>query len=207
MFQLGWNRLPSDIYLRNALCLWCDIEEVLKAEDKKEENTAKKFKMKNGYFEAFDYPNEYMCMHLAASFEQEIFRTAVRDFSANEPVDIFVFYPNPKVIELIKQRLNCTIINHNNDLPIEFDLVKIAKRNNKANKQNKIQKFLTWLEKEWDGREISINQIKKKFKISDSYWKKINRNEAIKKLKTQKKIKSRRKGRGKEQVIIWYIND
>ena len=203
MVQLGWNRISSDLYLKNTLCLWCDVEKVLSPLENKEKRSADSFEMKNGVFTKFDSPNEYMWMQLAAGFEQEIFRTAVRDFSVNKPVDIYVFYPNPKVIDLIKQRLNCSIINHNDELPIEFEHAKITERGN-SNSKYKIQKFLAWIET-WDGEEISIRKIREMFGISEAYWKVVSRNEVVSKIKGERKIQSKRKGKGKNQEMFWII--
>ena len=82
----------------------------------------------NENFKSYDDANIYMWRKMAVEFEQEVFRTCVRDFSADNAVDIYIFKPDDKVISLIWQRFKkCNMIRYNN-VPEEFQQEKILGR-------------------------------------------------------------------------------
>lgn len=205
MVQIGWNKAPSDEYLADSLSRNTNIDKLLEFREGKTERTGEHFENKNGHFLHYDNANLYMWRKMAVEFEQEVFRTCVRDFSADNKVDIYIFKPDKKVIGLISQRFkNCKIHTYN-DVPDEFDEEKILGRKTEDGKDTKIQGFIKWLRDEWDGSLISIKDVKGKFEISDKYWEKVNSNQAVKQLKSKRNVKTKREGKGKNQINYWYI--
>ncbi|MCI1693288.1 hypothetical protein [Aneurinibacillus aneurinilyticus] len=204
MVQIGWNKAPSDEYLSQCLSRNTNFEKLFEPREDKAEQTAKILENKNGYFKKYDDANIYMWRKMAVEFEQEVFRTCVRDFSADNKVDIYIFMPDEKVIGLIYQRFKKCKIKTSYEVPVEFREEKILGRQNADGKDNKIQTFIKWIRDEWDGSKISIKDIKAKFELSDKYWEKINSNTAVKNIKMNRNIKLKREGKGKNQVNYWY---
>ncbi|HHX22662.1 MAG TPA: hypothetical protein GX723_01370 [Thermoanaerobacterales bacterium] len=205
MVQIGWNKAPSDEYLAQCLSRNAVFEKLFEKQKDKFAKTAKVLENENGYFKSYDEANIYMWRKMAVEFEQEVFRTCVRDFSADNAVDIYIFKPDDKVISLIWQRFKkCNIIRYNN-VPEEFQQEKILGRHNADGTDNKIQAFIKWLRSEWDGSKISIKDIKAKFEISDKYWDKLKSNQAVKDIKLKRNIKVKREGKGSGQIYYLYI--
>lgn len=207
MVQIGWNRAPSDEYLAQCLSRNTNLDKVFEKKENHEERTAKLLENEYGKFTSYDEANVYMWRKMAVEFEQEVFRTCVRDFSADNAVEIYIFNPDRKVIGLISQRFKNCKFKSTYDVPIEFQEEKILGRNNSDGTDNKIQAFIKWLRKEWDGSEISIKEMKSKFEMSDKYWEKVRANEVVKEIKDNRKVQSRRKGKGASQVTYWYISE
>lgn len=206
MVQIGWNRAPSDEYLAQCLSRKTDFNKVFEKRENHEERTARLLENDSGIFRVYDEANIYMWRKMAVEFEQEVFRTSIRDFSADNAVDIYIFKPSKKVINLISQRFKKCKIIENNDVPIEFKQEKVLGRKNSDGNDNKIQTFIKWLKDEWDGSEISVKEIKSKFEFSESYWEKVRSQNIVKEIKTARKVKSKRKGKGTNQITYWYIS-
>lgn len=205
MVQVGWNKAPSDEYLAQCLSRKTVLEKLFEPQDDKITRTARLFENVNGRFKKYDEVNIYMWRKLAVDFEQEVFRTCVRDFFADNAVDIYIFMPDSKVISLIRQRFKkCRVIEYNS-IPEEFQQEKILGRQTPDGNDNKLQAIIKWLKYEWDGSKISVKDIKDKFQISDKYWGKINSNSVIKDIKIARKIWTKREGKGSNQIYYWYI--
>lgn len=205
MVQIGWNKAPSDEYLAQCLSRNTVFEKLFEQQEDKAARTAAIFENQFGFFKEYDEANIYMWRKMAVEFEQEVFRTCVRDFSADNAVDIYIFKPDKKVISLIRQRFKkCHVINYNN-VPEEFQQQKILGRQTPDGNDNKIQMFIKWLKDEWKGSKISIADIKVKFEISDKYWGKLNSNPVVKDIKKKRKVKTMREGKGSSQCYYWYI--
>lgn len=124
MVQIGWNRSPSDEYLAQCLSRNTTYEKLMEYREDKAKRTAKLFENKNGRFTQYDEVNIYMWRKMAVEFEQEVFRTCVRDFSADNAVDIYIFKPDGKVIDLIQQRFKKCTIKSDYHVPEEFQQEK-----------------------------------------------------------------------------------
>lgn len=205
MVQIGWNRSPSDEYLAQCLSRNTTFEKLMEYKEDKAERTAKIFENKNGRFKEYDEANIYMWRKMAVEFEQEVFRTCVRDFSADNAVDIYIFKPDGKVIDLIQQRFKKCTIKSDYHVPEEFQQEKILGRQTSDGNDNKIQAFIKWLKSEWDGTKTSLKDIKNKFEISDNYWEKLIKNPVVKDIKLKRNIKTKREGKGSNQTYYWYI--
>lgn len=205
MVQIGWNKAPSDEYLAQCLSRKTVFEKLFEQKEDKAARTAEMFENDYGIFKKYDEVNIYMWRKMAVEFEQEVFRTCVRDFSADNAVDIYIFKPDIKVISLIRQRFKKSNVKTYNNVPVEFQQQKILGRQQTDNKKNKIQVFINWLGSEWDGSKISINDIKTKFEISDKYWGKIISNQVVKDIRTKRKILTKKEGKGSNQIYYWYI--
>lgn len=204
MVQIGWNKAPSDEYL--AQCLSRNAtEKLLEQQEDKASRTAKILENENGHFIEYDEANIYMWRKMAVEFEQEVFRTCVRDFSADNAVDIYIFKPDVKVIDLIRQRFKKCTIKSDYSVPEEFQQEKILGRQTTDGNDNKIQSFIKWIKTGWDGNKVSLKEIKSKFDISDKYWDKLTSNQVVKDIKSKREIKVKREGKGSSQVYYWYI--
>lgn len=207
MVQIGWNKAPTDEYLAQCLSRKAVLDKLFEPIEDKFAKSAKLLENEYGYFQHYDEANIYMWRKLGVEFEQEVFRTCVRDFSADNAVDIYIFKPDQRVIFLIKQRFKkCRVIEHY-DIPEEFEQGKILGRQTSEGHDNKIQMFIKWLRDEWDGSKISINEIKGKFDINTKYWEKINSNKVVKDIKKKQNVKSGRKGKGSGQCYYWYSEE
>lgn len=203
MIQIGWNRLPSDEYLSQYLSTSRDFEKWMKNKENITEITSKIYNSKNGKFDDDDI-NIYTWRKMAVDFEQEVFRTSIRDFTADNPVDIYVFKPDKKMMSLVKQRFSkSTLVSYNN-IPEEFQQEKILNRNKENGSENKIQTFIRWV-LEWGGNKTSIQEIKTMLDISDENWSKINSNKVVKEIKKSREIKLKREGKGNNQIYYWII--
>ncbi|MCO5385377.1 MAG: hypothetical protein NHB14_05885 [Desulfosporosinus sp.] len=205
MVQIGWNRSPSDEYLAQCLSRNTTYEKLMEYREDKAKRTAKLFENKNGRFTQYDEVNIYMWRKMAVEFEQEVFRTCVRDFSADNAVDIYIFKPDGKVIDLIQQRFKKCTIKSDYHVPEEFQQEKILGRQTSDGNDNKIQAFIKWLKSEWDGTKSSLKDIKNRFEISDNYWEKLIKNPVVKDIKSKRNINTKREGKGSNQAYYWYI--
>lgn len=122
MVQIGWNRSPSDEYLAQCLSRNTTFEKLMEYKEDKAARTAKTFENVNGRFTQYDEVNIYSWRKMAVEFEQEVFRTCVRDFSADSAVDIYIFKPDGKVIDLIQQRFKKCKVLSNYNVPEEYRL-------------------------------------------------------------------------------------
>ncbi|MFT4413887.1 hypothetical protein ACLM5H_08515 [Fredinandcohnia humi] len=205
MIQIGWNRAPSDEYLAQCLSRKANLNKVFEKRENQEEKTASLLENDRGLFLNYDEANIYMWRKMAVEFEQEVFRTSIRDFSADNAVDIYIFKPSKKVINLISQRFRKCKFIEINGVPIEFQEQKVLGRKTPSGEDNIIQRFIKWLRDDWDGSQISINEIKSNFKISDKNWEKINSKQVIKEIKKVRNVKRKRSGKGANQVNYWII--
>lgn len=205
MVQIGWNKVPSDEYLSQCLSRNAKLEKLFEPQEDKAKRTAEIMENENGCFTKYDEVNIYMWRKMAVEFEQEVFRTCVRDFSADNAVDIYIFKPDGKVLDLIYQRFKKCKVHSIYSVPEEFNEEKILGRQNADGNDNKIQAFIKWLKKEWDGSKISIKDIKAKFEMSDKYWEKVSSKQVVKDIKEKRNIKTKREGKGSKQINYWQV--
>ena len=125
----------------------------------------------------------------------------VRDFSADNAVDIYIFKPSEKVIDLIRQRFKKCTVKNDYHIPEEFQQEKILGRQTSDGNDNKIQAFVKWLRSEWDGNKISVKDIKNRFEISDKYWEKLIFNQVVKDIGQSEKFRQKEKVR----VVLKFI--
>lgn len=188
MIQIGWNRWDSDSYIAYRIA----TSKVIKKnfDEKYEEKfdvIQRLLENKKGVFVFADI-EMYKLMHMINDFEQEVFRTRIREFTGKDPVDIYVFHCNQTMLKMIKQRfINCKIVHEDWTEIQEYNTRKRADANNLI-----ILKFADWL-KEWDGSAVPIKEVREKVGITKNYWKKIKKKEIIKDIWKKRKITNMKK--------------
>lgn len=202
MVQIGWNRLPSDETVAAFMYTFINLEQLrqLNENDMNKVQSYVKFDLTKSNF-GHDNINIFELRRMMVDLEQEVFRTKARDFSSNESVNIYLFGGDYRLKEMIAQRFKgCKF--EVEQIP-EFDLEK-----NKQKGEEKQEKLLYYFIKEqWDGKPISISQLREKFGISPTYWSKIMKKKIIKNLFDAKGVKSSRlKGKGKDSYLYCTID-
>mgnify|MGYP007135350617 CR=1 FL=1 len=194
MVQIGWNRLPSDETVAAFMYTFIKLEKLrlLNESDMNKVQSYIQFDWTNSQF-GHDNINIFELRRLMVDLEQEVFRTKVRDFSSNEPVNIYLFGGDYRLKEMIGQRFKGCKFNVVT-IP-EFDLEK-----NKQNGEEKQEKLLyQYISEKWDGEPVPVKQIREQLKITDTYWSKLVKKKIIKNLLAAKQIKiSRLKGKGRD---------
>ncbi|MCY1714489.1 hypothetical protein [Caproiciproducens galactitolivorans] len=183
MIQIGWNRWDSDSYLAYRIA----TSRLIK--NKFDEKYEEKFEViqnlltnKNGVF-AFSDVEMYKLMHLINDFEQEVFRTEVREFSNMNPIDIYIFGCNKTMKSMIAQRfVNCKFVDEKWTEIEEYNMRKRAHAEN-----NLILKLIDWI-RQWDGNYQDISNLRNELEITENYWKKIKKKDSVKKIWNERKI-------------------
>jgi len=183
MIQIGWNRWDSDSYIAYRIATSKIIKKSF--DDNYEEKfdvIQKLLENEQGVFRFADI-EMYKLMHMINDFEQEVFRTRIREFTSKDPVDIYVFHCNQTMLKMIQQRfVNCKIVS---DDWIEIQEYNTRKR---ADADDMIiLNFLDWL-KEWDGNAVPIKEVRDTVGITKNYWKKIKKKEFIREIWKIRKI-------------------
>jgi len=197
MVQIGWNRLDSHTYISHFIASNRVIQKAFNDNyDKKFDSIQALLINNNGSF-TFSDVEFYKYMHLINQFEQEVFRTKVREFSSEEDVDVYLFNLNETMELMIRQRFtNCKIVEE------EWNEIEIYKFLNRKNADSKIiNAFYDWLNR-WDGKAISVKEVKEINNISDSYWKKIRSKKMIKGIFDMRNIQTVRDGNNYSLVSL-----
>lgn len=205
MVMVGWWKMPTDEYIAQYLSTHLN-KEMLMSKWKMDEHHVIDFSNINGVFSDLELEEFRLCK-MMVDFEQEVFRTKVRDFGCSEEVNIWIFNPEDRIKDLIKQRFpKCKMIKH--DSPFEFQEGKTLNRKSKG--ANKIQLLINWFKK-WDGTPVPTEEIRTKFEISKSYMDDLFRHNKKGNLVIKEIIRSRNIKRGKlndKGRISWiYIKD
>ena len=190
------------------------MEQFLKAIDEEEiEKTTELFRMTDGKYQ-FERMNLFRLSKIMVDLEQDLFRCSIRNYNSSERVDIYTFglnkvgttyveYGNTEWTDLVgrlRTRLAMPLANveHIQDVPEEFN-----KTLNYGDGNTKVAQLIKWLLHEWDGNEVKVAEVKAKFDIADAYWKKLNKNKDLIKVKKELNIQQRRRGKGNLQYYYW----
>jgi hypothetical protein len=204
MVQIGWNRYTSDDYLASYLSVYGFDKLRTIYFNNIDDDKAKEYLTK-GYIKLTNYDFEeinivfHRLSKIVSEFEQEVFRTKLRDFGSDEDVTVYIFKPDKRILDMIRQRFKGCEIKQIN--VIELNVFKIEDR--KDNEDNKELALYKWL-KTWDGIEKNIKELKQELAISDDYWSKVKDTELVKYIWKQRKIEQYRKGR---QYFIGIVDD
>lgn len=184
MVQFGWNNKDSNDYLARAysrsITDFKEAWDLIREKPTIADELADYFKNTFGVFNNSLIAELYKHCHIAAEFEQEIFRTAMRKYGETKPINIYVFNMNETVRSIIWHRLNGTVkFEHING---EFDewIKEKSKTHNNGN-DTVLSKFLDWYSS-WDGNEFSIKQLKALLNISENQWKDLKKKKEFKKV-------------------------
>lgn len=189
MIQIGWNRWDSDTYIASRIATSKKIKEKFNEKYESHFDTIQRLMQnENGIF-AFSDIEMYKLMQMINDFEQEVFRTRIREFTSVGKVDVYIFNCNATMKKMIEQRFTkCEFIEEKwNELEAE------KKRKRKGSDSNIELMLYDWL-KGWLGEDKNIGELKEKFGITDNYWKKLKKKPLIKSLWQEFNIQTRREG-------------
>ncbi|MGF7057215.1 hypothetical protein [Brassicibacter mesophilus] len=171
MIQIGFNRQSDVVYLLTYIYLnkkYNDWNSMSNLEIEKE--TEKLLLLEKGIFLSKEM-NWIMRSKILVDTEQNIMRIKCRHFSNKELCNVYIinnqYYSN--YIERLADKLNADFKSY---LPNEFIDANIE---NYGDKETTISKLIKWVKK-YNGTPILVNDFKKKFELSDYYWKKLFRN-------------------------------
>ncbi|WP_409967415.1 hypothetical protein RFF05_12570 [Bengtsoniella intestinalis] len=164
---LGYPRLPPEEYLRQTYLAWrqAGFEEEI-ADLMTQYHAAATPKEASAYLQS-PLAKEYEARHLAARYEQELYRSALRNSGESKPVHVFLFAP-PKGVEayLLPRFPACQVVEET--VPITF----LVKQNHARSYQGastamaKLAEFLVT----WDGKPIAISKMRQVLDISTDAW-------------------------------------
>ena len=168
MVQIGWNRYDSTAYISEFLSLnerWLNsLKEKFDTSENKEELIGYLAPDLNGNFKINEI-NSYVLKKMIVDFEQEVYRTNVREFTSDQEVNVYIFLKLEDydvMVNMITERFpNCNI--YETDLNIEIKLLS-----NKSNKD--LKNLFHFLDNEWSGEITAVKNLKDKFVISDKKW-------------------------------------
>lgn len=183
MIQIGWNRWDSDSYIAYRIATSRLIKEKFDEKYNEKFDTIQNLlRNENGRF-AFSDIEMYKLMQLINDFEQEVFRTKVREFANSEPVDIFIFNCNKTMQMMIEQRfINCKFIYEKWAEIEEYNL-----RKRKSAENILVLKLEDWIN-QWDGSYKSISELREELEITENYWKKIKKKGPVQKAWNERNI-------------------
>ncbi|MBU3215850.1 hypothetical protein LL033_11875 [Clostridium estertheticum] len=162
MIHLGFNRMREVEYISRylSIMLYGQNVEFFKGmiefpQDKK--SLVESFELVKGDFRNKNI-QKYMISSLLVDFEQEIFRTKIREFTdTTTPVHIYVFNMYEDMIGRVETRFKIKIVQETE--PIEFMVDTIKTRKTKDGKETNPQKILSWIDNTWNGEEIKCKSM------------------------------------------------
>jgi hypothetical protein len=189
MIQLGFNRLRDVEYIASYLSLFINLEKLfheLCSNDNKIEAYCNELRIEKGLF-VKENINRIMVLRMLVDFEQEIFRTKIRQFNNTEtPVNIYCFGMYPEMKSRVEARFNVKVIEES--IPIEFIENRVMSRAN----GDHAKLVFDWYNK-WNGKEIHIKEMLESTGLSQKQFNKLkDNNKDVRKL--FEKCKSDRRG-------------
>lgn len=173
---VGYPRLPLSTYLACACAAYgmsaieTELETCLSQKDKVTQN------------DLWQLPSvqKYMAHHLAARMEQDIYRCAQRRPDFKGEIHVHLFHPPVGAYQLLKKRLPGVTQLDENDVPANLNQLKRRSRSYQGGTTSygRLESFLS----EWDGEEISVNQLREQLGISAAVWKDLMKDDDIKSL-------------------------
>lgn len=121
--------------------------------------------------------NEYEWLGIVCELYQEIFRTALRNYSCNEPVEITLFKTEPIIIKMLETLFPKCTVNYIYDKIPEFEEVKTMTRKTKDGKPNNVQKVNKYLK---EHNEVIIKNMLDELRLTKDQWKNVKKNNSVK---------------------------
>lgn len=161
---IGYPRLPPATYLTNT-CAVFGSDVIRKELDVCNGETPANRRMEN-----LELPSvkEYICGHLTARLEQEIFRCQIRNYAYEGDTRIYLFYPPNDVLDALLNRFPSAEKVEIHEPPANLENIKRGARS--FHGLPTAFKRLTDFVESWDGAPILISEIKVHLDISDSVW-------------------------------------
>lgn len=200
MVQIGWNRYNSDIYIAEYLASSRIIKKQIR-----ERYEQTKYKIpellfgldERGKFKFHDL-EQYRLMKMIVDFEQEAFRTRIREFSSNKEVHIYLFAVSDAMRSMIWQRFSkCKFIEHKEIKQFE----EFKKLDRKGNED--IERLINWMDNDWNKKKIESKNVKELLKISTDSWTYVfNKDKGFQKMLKERRVKQKKEG--KKYFLIKY---
>ena len=146
MVQIGWNILDSGSYIAKYLSLNAGEKEKLISLKNEPHEIYSLLKNSNGVFDNIDI-DIHKIFDMIVNFEQEVFRTNIREFSSTEMVNVYVFLSSNKNNDYLKALIEvrfwgCKVK--------EYKVKELGEYNEKKYLNSKgredIKKFINWLD-------------------------------------------------------------
>lgn len=111
----------------------------------------------------------YESRHLAARLEQEIYRCQLRNRKCPDPINVFLFAPPQKMLDVLLERFPGAAVQYIDELPECVALAKSTARtyNDEPTYYAKFAAFLG----RWDGSEVPLKQLLAEAGITKEGWK------------------------------------
>lgn len=182
--HVGNNRFDPFAYFIKLIAKNPKVLDSLKMqnEEKSREHINATMKMANGLFHSSDM-NNIMFRSISADFEQNIFRTAIRNFNNTAQVVVYVFW-NCKTFET----LNNMIIARYEPFKVEFQYMGVPLETQKAKTENRkskngtqtnSQKILHWYEERKKGDVFKLSEMLDELKITNDDLKNAKKNKVV----------------------------
>jgi nucleoside-triphosphatase THEP1 len=192
MVQVGWNRYNSDIYIAEYLSSSSTIKKQIKEryESFKYKIPELLFGLDEGGKFKFHELEQYRLMKMIVDFEQEAFRTSIREFSSNKEVHIYIFSVSDAMRSMIWQRFSkCKFIEHKGVKEFE----EFRKMDRKGNED--IERLIKWIDTVWNQKKIESKKVKELNKISDDSWTYVfNKDKGFQKMLKERRVKQKKEG-------------
>lgn len=184
MAHVGNNRFDGFLYFCKLMAVNPKIMEVLKS---KSEDGSRKFikeatKMFHGLFES-DELNSIMFRSILSDFEQNIFRTAIRNYNNHEQVEVHVLWDYTmfgQLNELIEARYTPYDVKFRyNGVPSVIGKENTKERKSASGKPTTAQAILYWYEEQPRGQEFKLSTMLAELNISNDEFKNAKRNKTV----------------------------
>ncbi len=154
MVQIGWNIFDSGLYIAKYLSLNPDKRENLISLEDNADEIYSFLKITKGKFDNLGI-QVYKEFDTIVNFEQEVFRTSIREFSSTGNVDIYVFLNDNKESEHLKDLTSVRFwgCKFKKDKTKIFEKYDEEKYLNSKGKED-IRKFIEWLDEKLDNKEL-----------------------------------------------------
>jgi hypothetical protein len=127
--------------------------------------------------------NDIMYKSIMVDFEQNIFRSAVRDYANTKPVTVLCYWSNEvyaPLNEMIKKRYKpYNAIIEFNPAPETIAQAKIANRKTSSGTRTAPQRIVEWFESQPKGRYFNVKEFLEETKISARQFKDAKRNKTV----------------------------
>ncbi len=195
MVQIGWNIFDSGSYIAKYLSLNSDKREKLISLKNNPNEIHSFLEITRGKFDNFGI-QVYKEFDMIVNFEQEVFRTNIREFSSTEDVNIYIFLHDNKETQNFKDLIGvrfwgCKIVKGKIKIFEKYNNDKYLNSNGKEN----IKKFIEWLDKKLDNNELKgknygilIQDIEKDLNIKVKWKSHIEKKAEFYKLLTARRV-------------------
>lgn len=199
MAHIGLNRYPSLAYF--YIYCGCHREVYEKISDMTEKESIKFFDSisKNHNKEYEDVITQVMIRSMAADFEQNIFRLAIRNYDNTDHVHVWSYYnigisPYKEFASLLEKRyLSCGVRFEYEDTPMELRKQKTEnKKPPKGKNKTNAQIILEWVDSQENGRVFKLKELLNATGLTNESFKSAKKDnktikEMFKKMQTDKR--------------------